>query len=207
VREKILITAFEPFGGESINPALEAVMSLPNEIDGFTIAKAQLPVVYRKSIDVLYKALKLEKPFAVICVGQAGGQPDIRIERVAINIYDTMSPDSDGVILVDTPIFEDAPAAYFTTIPIKTTIDSLKEAGIPASISNSAGTYVCNHVMYAALHYAAQHQPEMKAGFVHIPYLPSQAVGKSNAPSMPSEIVVDALMIVIKALLPTETCS
>ena len=198
--KKILITAFEPFGGESINPALEAVKRLPNEIDSFTIAKAQLPVVYRKSIDVLYEALKTEKPFAVICVGQAGGQPDIRIERVAINIDDTMSPDNDGVILVDTPIFEDAPAAYFATLPIKTTIDNLKESGIPASISNSAGTYVCNHVMYAALHYAAQHQPEMKAGFVHIPYLPSQAVGKCNTPSVSAEIVVDALKVIIRTI-------
>ena len=200
MNKKILITAFEPFGGESINPALEAVMRLPDEIDGFAIAKAQLPVVYRKSVDVLYEALKTEKPFAVISVGQAGGQPDIRIERVAINIDDSANPDNDGAKPVDAPIFKDAPAAYFATLPIKNIVDNLKEAGIPASISNSAGTYVCNHVMYATLHFAAQRHPEMKAGFVHIPYLPSQAVGKPNASSMSAEVVVDALKIIIKTI-------
>jgi len=199
--KKILAAAFEPFGGESINPALEAVMRLPDEIDGFKVVKTQLPVVYRKSIDVLYEALKNEKPLAVISVGQAGGQPDIRIERVAINIDDTANPDNDGAKPVDIPIYEGAPAAYFATFPIKCIISNLKEHGIPASISNSAGTYVCNHVMYATLHYAAQHQPDMKAGFVHIPFLPSQAIDKSNTPSMSAEIVVDALEIIIKTVV------
>ena len=104
-------------------------------------------------------------------------------------------------LTADSPIFEKSPAAYFATLPIKTIIDKLKEAGIPASVSNSAGTYVCNHIMYATLHYAAQHLPEMKAGFVHIPYLPSQAVGKPNTPSMSAEIVVDALKVIIKTIV------
>jgi len=198
--KNILITGFEPFGGESINPALEAVMALPNEINGCKLTKLQLPVVFRKSIDVLYEALEKEKPFAVINVGQAGGQPDIRLERVAINIDDTNSPDNDGEKPTDTPIFPDAPAAYFATLPIKSIAENLNKKSIPASISNSAGTYVCNHIMYAALHYAAKSRPDIKAGFVHIPYLPSQAVGKKNAPSMSAESVITALKIIIKTV-------
>ena len=195
--KNILITGFEPFGGESINPALEAVLRLPDEMDGFSITKLKLPVVFRKSIDVLYEALKKEKPYAVISIGQAGGQPDIRLERVAINIDDTDSPDNNGAKPTDVPIFPSAPTAYFASLPIKCIVESLKEKGIPASISNSAGTYVCNHVMYAALHYTAENQPEMQAGFVHIPYLPSQAVGKKNAPSMSAESVALALKIIV----------
>jgi len=197
--KKILITGFEPFGGETINPSLEAVMSLPSQIDNIIIKKMSLPVVFGKSADVLYAALDAEDFDAVICVGQAGGKASINIERVAINMDDTKSPDNEGNTPIDQSIFPNSPAAYFSTLPIKEIVANLIEAAIPAVVSNTAGTYVCNHVMYAALHYAAQKQPQMKAGFVHIPYLPVQVLDKNNAPSMTLENVVAGLVVVVKA--------
>ena len=201
---KILITAFDPFGGETINPALNAVMRLPDEIDGIHIIKRELPTVFGKSVDILYAALEKEKPDAVISVGQAGGRPAITIERIAINIDDAHIPDNEGIQITDTPIIEDGPAAYFTTLPIKAIINDLHQAGIPAAISNTAGTFVCNHVMYSALHYAALNQPELKAGFIHIPYEPRQTVDKPEKPSMSLNDVVDGLKIIIKTIATTQ---
>ena len=200
---KILITGFEPFGGEAINPSSEAVMSLPNQVDDIIIKKMSLPVVFGKSADVLLAALDEGDFDAVICVGQAGGKTSINIERIAINIDDTKprSPDNEGNAPNDQPIYQDSPAAYFATLPIKDIVTNLIKAGIPATISNTAGTYVCNHVMYHALHYVAQKRPEMKVGFVHIPYLPAQVLDKSNAPSMPLGSVIEALMVIARTIV------
>ena len=140
--KKILITGFEPFGGEAINPSLEAVMSLPDQIDNIAIKKAGLPVAFGKSADVLRNMLNKDAFDAVICVGQAGGKANINIERIAINIDDTKFPDNEGVAPTDTPIYADGPAAYFATLPIKKIAASLVEANIPAVVSNTAGTYV-----------------------------------------------------------------
>jgi len=196
---KILITCFEPFGGEAINPGAEAVGLLPDKIGGAAIIKARLPVVFGESINALYAALDADLPDAVICIGQAGGRASIAIERVAINIDDAKSPDNAGNTPTDATIFADGPAAYFATLPIKAIVADLRGAGIPAAISDSAGTYVCNHIMYAALHYAAD-KPGLAAGFVHIPYLPCQAAEKPNAPSMSLETVVAGLEIIVKAV-------
>jgi len=196
--KKVLITAFDPFGGESINPALEAVMLLPDELDEIKIIKQELPTIFSNSADVLCKTLELERPDALISVGQAGGRVNISVERVAINIDDARIPDNDGAIRTDTPIVKGAPAAYFSTLPIKTIIRNLHQAGIPAAVSDSAGTFVCNHVMYTALHYGAINQPELKAGFVHIPYTPIQTVDKPKMPSMSTENVLEGLKIIIK---------
>jgi len=194
---KILVTAFDPFGGESVNPALAAVMQLPDEMDGISIIKKELPTAFGRGGDILRSILDEEKPDAVISVGQAGGRAGITIERVAINIDDARIPDNDGIKREDTPIEPTGPAAYFSTLPIKAIVGALQDAGIPAAVSDSAGTFVCNHVMYTALHYAALKQPGLKAGFVHIPYLPGQVVDKPAVASMSVETVVAGLKMAI----------
>ena len=148
--------------------------------------------------------LKEEQPDVVICVGQAGGRPNITVERIAINQDDARIPDNDGKQPIDRTIFEEGPAAYFSTLPIKAMVRDMKEAGIPASVSNTAGTFVCNHIMYGALHYAALHQPSLKAGFVHIPYLPMQTVDKPTMPSMSRDEIVKGLTTLIKTAIQVE---
>jgi len=197
---KILVTAFEPFGGENINPAQVAVMQLPDELNGVTIVKKVLPTVFDKSVELLCEMLADEQPDAVISIGQAGGRAGITVERVAINIDDARMPDNDGNTREDRPIKPGGPAAYFSTLPVKAIVAALKESGIPAAVSDSAGTFVCNHVMYAALHYAATNQPGLLAGFVHIPYLPSQTVEKPNMPSMSEENVLAGLKAIISVV-------
>jgi len=199
--KKILVTGFDPFGGETVNPALIAVMELPNEIDGAQIIKKEIPTVFDKSIDTLHKILKDERPEAVICVGQAGGRSAISVERVAINQDDARIVDNAGAKPVDRAIAPDGPAAYFATLPIKAMVRDLKAANIPANISNTAGTFVCNHLMYGALHYAALHQPKLKAGFIHIPYLPMQVIDKPTMPSMSIGDIVNGLTILIKTTI------
>jgi len=199
--EKILITAFDPFGGETVNPALMAVTALPDEMNGVKIIKQKLPTVFGKSADVLLSVLKGECPDAVICVGQAGGRAGISIERVAINIDDANIADNDGNKPTDKIIVENGLAAYFSTLPLKNIIQNLHKAEIPASVSNTAGTFVCNHVMYAALHYAAINNPDMKVGFIHVPYLPVQTLTKSTAPSMSIENIVEGLKVVIDSII------
>ena len=197
--KKAIITAFNPFGGEAINPALEAVISLPDELDGTKIIKLELPTVYGRSINVLLENLKKECPDILIMVGQAGGRPGITIERIAVNVDDTAMPDNDGAVHIDIPVVAGSPAAYFSTLPIKHIIKMLHEAEIPAAISDSAGTFVCNHVFYGAMHYAAVNLHDLKAGFVHIPYAPKQTLDKPKMPSMSKEVVVEGLKVIIKA--------
>jgi len=197
---KVLVTGFDPFGGESVNPALEAVMLLPDNISGIQIIKLKLPTVFGKSTEILLETLGALRPDAVISVGQAGGQAGIAVERIAINIDDARIPDNAGIQLTDTPIVEGGPAAYFSTLPIKAIVRDLREANIPATISDSAGTFVCNHVMYAALHYAATNCPELRAGFVHIPYAPKQTLDKPKMPSMSTENVVEGLKVIIRTI-------
>ena len=194
---KILVTGFDPFGGESINPALEAIKQLPNEIGRAKIITCEIPTVFGKSIDVLLAAIQNELPDAVLCIGQAGGRPNITIERVAINCDDARIKDNEGNQPIDRKIVEDGPAAYFATLPIKAMVEDMLAAGIPAAISNSAGTFVCNHLMYGVLHYAAQNRPNMKAGFIHIPYLPQQTTDK---PSMSLNNIVTGLECMIRTV-------
>lgn len=202
--KKILITGFDPFGGEKINPATESVKQLPDEILGVKIIKREIPTVFNRSIEVLYAALKEEQPDAVICIGQAGGRPNMTVERVAINQDDARIKDNEGNQPIDHPIFEEGPAAYFSTLPIKAMVRDMKEAGIPAAISNTAGTFVCNHVMYGALHYAATHQPHLKAGFVHIPYLPIQTIDKPTMPSMSCDEIIKGLICLIETTIQVD---
>ncbi|WP_462171505.1 pyroglutamyl-peptidase I [Pseudoalteromonas xiamenensis] len=201
----VLVTGFAPFGGETINPSWEAV----NQLEGLAIGRQEshiihtkeLPCEFNSALDALYQAIDKYHPSVVLCVGQAGGRSSISIERVAINVDDARIPDNSGNQPIDTPIVQDGPAAYFTALPIKRILKTLKENGIPSEISNTAGTYVCNHVMYGLLHYFQSQQLSCQGGFIHIPYLPSQAVHHPGAPSMSQEMVKKSLLAILNESL------
>lgn len=196
---KVLITGFEPFGGDKINPSLEAVNMLEENIAGAEIVKASLPVVFGKSIQVLEELIKKENPEIVICVGQAGGRFEISIERVAINIDDARISDNEGNQPVDESIFKDGEAAYFTKLPIKAMMEEIRGGNIPAAVSNTAGTYVCNHIMYGLLYLIDKKYPKIKGGFIHVPFIPEQVIGKPNTPYMNLEDISRGLFLAIKA--------
>ena len=199
---KILLTAFDPFGGENVNPALEAVMKVSDVISGARIVKVTVPTVFYKSIDVVTDAVKRERPDAVLCVGQAGGRSALTPERIAVNLDDAQIPDNKGNHPVDRTIFPDGAPAYFSTLPIKEMVSAMRAAGVPADISNSAGTFVCNHLMYGLLYTLERKYPGVRGGFMHVPYSPEQVSKKSSpAPSMETETVVRGIEAAIKAVV------
>lgn len=195
---KILLCAFDPFGGESINPALEAVKAV--KVDGIELVKAEIPTVFYKSLEKATAIIDEIAPDAVIMIGQAGGRANVTPERVAINISDANIDDNEGNRPSDEPIEVGAPAAYFSTLPIKKIVEKLKEENIPAAVSNSAGTFVCNHLMYGVLNHIAKKGLKTVAGFIHIPYLPEQTVNKENMPSLPLEVSAKAIEIAVKTV-------
>ncbi len=200
----VLITAFEPFDGELMNPSWEAVSHLHERmICGAKVVAKQLPCVFGDSLRALYAAIDELQPALVIAVGQAGGRPDVTIERVGINVDDARIPDNLGNQPIDKAIVEGGPVAYFSTLPIKAIVEGIREAGIPASVSQTAGTYVCNHVMYGLMHYLAKHK-KIRGGFIHIPYLPEQAVKHPGAASMPATTVILALEMALSIALTVE---
>lgn len=202
----VLITGFEPFGGESINPALEAVRQLSGRtIAGHRIVIAALPVVRYKATTALISAIESAQPQLIIAVGQAGGRPDITLERVAINVDDFRIADNEGNQPIDDAIVAGGPAAYWSTLPIKSMTAALRQAGIPAQISNTAGTFVCNHLFYGLQHYLAQSGAQARGGFIHIPYLPEQAARHPSQPSMALATIITALEVMIAAALATQT--
>jgi pyroglutamyl-peptidase len=197
----VLLTGFAPFGGESTNPSWEAVRALHGRrIAGHRIEARCLPVAFGDAIAALRRAIAETSPVLVICVGQAGGRAAISIERVAINVDDARIPDNAGRSPVDAPIVPRGPAAYFATLPIKRLRATLVRAGIPAEISQTAGTYVCNHVFYGLMH-ALKRRPGVRGGFVHIPYSPAQARRHPGAPALATDVVVAALRIVLREAL------
>jgi len=198
---KVLMTAFDPFGGESINPAFEAVKLLPDEIAGATIVKVEVPTVFRKALEVLNAALEREKPDIAIAIGQAGGRFDITPERVAINVDDARITDNEGNQPVDEAIYPDGKSAYFATLPIKAMVAAIREGGLPASVSNSAGTFVCNHLMYGLLYTIEKKYPAMRGGFIHVPFLPEQVITKPNQPSMSLDNIVKGLTLAVAAAI------
>ena len=149
---KLLLTAFDPFGGEPVNPALEAVKKVQNQIGSVSIVKLEVPTVFGTSIQTVAKTIEQEMPDAVLCIGQAGGRYGLTPERVAINLDDARIKDNEGNQPIDLPIFKDGAPAYFSTLPIKAMVQSIRQAGLPASVSNTAGTFVCNHLMYGVLY-------------------------------------------------------
>lgn len=201
---KILITGFDPFGGESVNPALEAVKMMKDEIAGAQIVKLEIPTVFHKSIQKVREAMEKEKPDVVLSIGQAGGRIGVTPERVAINVDDARIPDNEGNAPIDVPVFADGKPAYFTSLPVKAMVESIKGAGLPASLSNSAGTYVCNHVMYGVLYYIEKEFPGVRGGFIHVPFVNSQVINKPNMPSMSVEDVCKALEAAVEAIVKNE---
>lgn len=197
---KVLITGFDPFGGEAINPAWEAVNALPREIDGIEIIKVQIPTVFKKSAQKLFETIDTVKPNAVICVGQAGGRFDFNVERIAINVDDARIPDNEGKQPIDEKIFEDGENAYFATLPIKAMVEEARKAGVPASVSNTAGTFVCNHIMYSLLYYLSRNNLNIRGGFIHVPYIAQQVIGKKNMPFMEVTTITKGLEASIRAL-------
>ena len=198
---KILITGFDPFGGENINPALEAVKKLPDTILNSEIIKLEIPTVFRKSLETIEENKIKHKPDVVISVGQAGGRFGVTPERVAINIDDARIKDNEGNQPIDISIFEDGEAAYFSNLPIKAMVKEMMDNGIPASVSNTAGTFVCNHVMYGILYLIDKKYPNIRGGFIHVPYIPSQVTTKPNMPSMSIDDISKGLELSIKAII------
>ena len=203
---KLLLTAFDPFGGSPINPALEAVKLVADQIGDVQIVKLEVPTVFGKSIDTVAAAIEKEKPDAVLCIGQAGGRYDLTPERVAINLDDARIPDNEGNQPIDVPIFRDGAPAYFATLPIKAMVAKIREAGLPASVSNTAGTFVCNHLMYGVLYTLAKHYPGVKGGFMHVPFVPSQTVNRPTpAPSMCQQDIARGIEAAITAIRENES--
>lgn len=198
---KLLLTAFDPFGGDAINPALEAVKLVADKIGRFDIVKLEVPTVFGKSIDTVAKAIEKEKPDVVLCIGQAGGRFEITPERVAINVDDARIKDNEGNQPIDTKIFEDGENAYFTTLPIKAMVEAIREANLPAAVSNTAGTFVCNHLMYGVLYTLAKKYPHIKGGFTHVPFIPAQVARRTPvAPYMALEDIKIGLEAAISAI-------
>ena len=198
---KILVTGFDPFGGEKVNPALEAVKSLPSVIHGAEIRWVEIPTVFYQSAEVLEAEIVRYQPDVVLCIGQAGGRASLTPERVAINQDDARIPDNQGNQPIDTPIRLDGEAAYFSTLPIKAMVQAIKEVGMPATVSNTAGTFVCNHLMYQALYLADKKFSHMRAGFMHIPYMTEQVINKPNTASMNLADIVKGIEAAIGAIV------
>lgn len=193
----VLLTGFEPFNNATVNPAWEAVRALDGWREGDIVAHGrQLPCVFGDAIEVLRAAIDELRPDVVIAVGQAGGRADLSVERVAINVDDAPIMDNSQRQLVDTPVVEGGPVGYFSTLPIKAIVRAMRDAGLPASVSQTAGTFVCNHVFYGLMHYTAG--MPLRAGFIHIPYLPRQAAAFQGAPSMALEDMVEGLRIAVR---------
>ena len=198
---KILVTGFDPFGGESVNPAYEAVKLLPDVIGGEEIVKLEIPTVFYLSGPAVEEGIRKYQPDVVICVGQAGGRASISVEKVAINFVDARIPDNNGEQPLDEPLQADGPAAYFATLPVKAMVQHVKEAGLPCYLSFTAGTYVCNSIMYNVLYMCEKRYPGIRAGFIHVPYACGQVIDKANTtPSMPLETIAKSLEYAIEAV-------
>ena len=194
----ILISGFEAFGGERLNPSLEAVRRLPDELGGARLVKTELPVAFGRAAERLLDRIREIGPDAVIAVGQAGGRESITPELIAVNIQNARLPDRDGNQPDWAPILEGGPAGIFSRLPVRGMVKAMNEAGISASLSLSAGAYVCNELMYRVL--AATEGSGLPFGFIHVPFLPEQTADKPDLPSMPLEDIVRGLAICISAL-------
>ncbi len=198
---KILVTGFDPFGGEPINPAIESVKRLPDNIAGTEIIKLEIPTVRKKSLEKIEKAINEHNPDIILSIGQAGGRFDISIERIGINLDDFRIPDNEGNQIIDEPIFPDGENSYFVKLPVKAMVQNVQKNNIPASVSYTAGTFVCNHVLYGVLYLIEKKYKGKKSGFIHIPFLPQQVVDKRNTPSMELNTIVKGLTAAIEAIV------
>ncbi|MGN1412866.1 MAG: pyroglutamyl-peptidase I [Anaerovoracaceae bacterium] len=205
---RVLVTGFQPFDGETTNPSMEAVKRLPETIENAEILKEEIPVVFSKAGIVLERLLEKYHPDLVLCIGQAGGDAVISVERVAINLMDARIPDNEGSQPVDLPVREDGPAAYFASLPVKSMVLNMQQGGIPAQLSFSAGSYVCNTLMYHLLYLREKKYPQMKGGFIHVPYAPQQAALKApNVASMNIDDMTRGLQLAIEAAIRNNEAS
>lgn len=191
----ILVTAFEPFGGDALNASQEILNALPDALGGVRMEKRLLPVTFFAASVIAVEAAAALRPDAIICLGQAGGRDAVTPERVAVNLMDAKIPDNDGFQPVDQPVIPNAPAAYFSTLPVKAMVEAMQRVGVPAWLSDTAGTYVCNALMYAMLHQTK----DIPCGFIHVPYLTGQGKGEA-APSLPKETVLRGITVCLQTL-------
>jgi pyroglutamyl-peptidase len=198
---KILVTGFDPFEHEPVNPSWEAVKRLPDKVDGAEIIKVQIPTSFARSGEVLHGAIVEHDPDVIVSVGQAGGRFAVNPERVAINIDDGRIADNDGEQPIDVPVRDDGPPAYFSSLPVKAMVTAMRRAGFPAAVSNTAGTFVCNHIMYSILYMIDREFPGRRGGFIHVPYIPQQVVDKPNAPAMSLDDMATALAAGMAAIV------
>lgn len=203
--KKILVTGFDPFGEDSINPSIEAVKLLPDEIKGVKVIKLEIPTVRHKAIDTIDQMIAKEDPEVILSIGQAGGRFDMTVERVGINVDDFRIKDNEGNQPIDEKIYEDGEVAYFATLPIKAMVKKIRDGKIPASISNTAGTFVCNHVLYGVQYLIDKKYPGKKSGFMHIPFMTEQVVERSNTtPSMDLPVMAKAIEFAIEAIIENQ---
>ena len=198
---KILLTGFDPFDREKVNPAFEAVKLLPDTIAGAQIVKLEVPTQFVRAGEVLEAAMAEHKPDVVICVGQAGGRAAITPEKVAINLMDGRIPDNAGNQPADEAVVPGGPDGYLTNLPVNAMVEFIQRAGVPAQVSLSAGTFVCNHVLYHVRHFLECSFPGTRNGFIHIPWLPEQVVDKPGQPSMALDLSVRAVEAAIRAIV------
>ena len=196
--DRILVTGFEAFGKDSVNPTVKMAGDLPDMIGGYEIHRLILPVSFRRAPETALEALRSLRPAAVVAFGLAGGRKGITVERVAVNCMDARIPDNDGSAPVDEPVVPGGPAAFFSTLPVKKIVEELGKEGIEASISNTAGTFVCNCLMYSLLESLGREGPDIPCGFVHVPYLDS--MGHPEHPSMDEETIRRAGETVLKVV-------
>ncbi|WP_314195597.1 pyroglutamyl-peptidase I [uncultured Arthrobacter sp.] len=198
----ILLTGFEPFGGQPVNPSWAAAQSARDLLraEGLAVEAVEVPCVFGAAGSVLRDVLGALEPELVVCIGQAGGRGRVSLERVAINCDDAPIPDNAGNQPVDRDVVPGGPAAYFTSLPVKAALLAVKKAGIPVEISQTAGTYVCNHVFYTLMHELAA-RPGVRGGFVHVPFAPDQVEQGSSKPSLPVASMAEAIAAVVRTSL------
>ncbi len=199
---RVLLTGFEPFDGDPLNPSWEVARALDGQIlGGARIHAHQLPCVFGAARDALWQALEGGQFDLLLSLGLAGNRPDVTVERIAINVDDARIPDNADQQPVDVPVVAEGPAAYWASLPIKRMVAAVRAAGVPASVSQTAGTFVCNHVFYAGAHWAATQQPRLRVGFMHLPLLLSQAVGRPGFTGMALDTQVLAVRAALAAAL------
>ena len=191
--KQLLITGFEPFGGETVNPSWEAVRLLPETLGDYKLTKLQIPTVFGRAAGTVLETARTLHPDVILCIGQAGGRSSVTPEVVGINLREARIPDNAGNQPENVPVVPGAPAAYFSTVPVRAMVGAIRDAGLPAALSYSAGAFVCNDVLFSLLH--AFDGTQTKVGFIHVPFLPEQA--KENAPSAPLADIVAALTAAI----------
>ena len=192
---RALVTAFDPFGGDSTNASLEAVQRLPLNIAALAVTTVELPTSFRRSLAVLERVIAKCQPDIILCVGQAADRTFLCIERVAINLQDARIADNDGAIPVETPVVAGGPAAYFSTLPVKAIVSAMQAARLPAAVSNSAGTFVCNHVFYGLMHHVVAQGRSTRAGLMHVPHVRRHA---DDVASMAIEDIVRGIVITLE---------